>query len=220
MTSLELRNVSKSIREPNGAIRSLFSGLDLVVGDTDPSVALLGRSGSGKSTLLRMLAGLDLDYDGSYSSAGRPLVRTSAVMARHRLETMGIVTQGYDLLHDRSVLANLVLGATDRSGVRTRAAECLEFVGLPGIQRNRPGALSGGEAQRVAIARALMKRPSVVLADEPTGALDEETETQVLDLFERLQDEGATFVIATHSERVAARCARRFRIVDQRLAEV
>jgi len=219
MTSLELTNVSKTIREPNGELRSLFDGLRFVVGAADSSVALLGRSGSGKSTLLRMLAGLDLDYDGSYLFDDQRLVRSPAAMARHRLERIGVVTQSYDLLPDRTVLANLVLGAVERAGATARAAECLEFVGLAGHERRRPGSLSGGEAQRIAIARAMMKRPSVVLADEPTGALDEDTETQVLELFERAQAAGSTFVIATHSDRVAERCDRRFRIVDRRLVE-
>lgn len=219
MTSFELMNVSKTIREPNGELRTIFEGLGFAVGDTERSVALLGRSGSGKSTLLRMLAGLDLDFDGAYVFDGEELTRSPAAMAQHRLETTGIVTQSYDLLPDRDVLANLLLGAVERNGATARASACLDFVGLAGFERQRPGTLSGGEAQRVAIARAMMKRPSVVLADEPTGALDEATETVVLELFERMQAEGATFVVATHSERVAERCDRRLRIVDRRLVD-
>lgn len=219
LAKLMLENVSKTVREPNGTLRSIFRRASFAVGEEDRSVALLGRSGSGKTTLLRMLAGLDLDYDGTYVFAGSRLTRSAPAMARHRLASIGFVSQGYDLLPDRNVLANLLLGAVERNGARDRAAECLELVGLPGYERTRPTSLSGGEAQRVAIARALMKRPALVLADEPTGALDESNEGQILDLFGRLQRAGVTFVVATHSDRVAERCGRRLRIHDCQIRE-
>jgi putative ABC transport system ATP-binding protein len=215
---IELRSVIKTVREPNGEERCLFDGADLDTGDAT-SVAVLGRSGSGKSTLLRMLAGLDVDYGGEYAFRGERLVASSGAMTRHRLAHLGIVTQGYDLLPDRDVLANVVLGAHGMPRVIRRriAEEAIQAVGVGHLASKRPAKLSGGEAQRVAIARAIAKRPAVVLADEPTGALDETTETAVLELFTRLQAGGTRFVIATHSDRVAAHCERRVRIEGARL---
>lgn len=218
---IELTAVSKVVREPDGSVRTLFSDLDLTVHEHERSVAVLGRSGAGKSTLLRLLAGTDVDYGGVYSFAGERLAKSPRAMARHRLRHVGIVTQAYDLLPDRSVAANVVVGCSSRSGARERAEEALDLVGIAHLARKRPGRLSGGEAQRVAIARAIVERPAVVLADEPTGALDEDTEDRVLALFDHLADRGTTFVIATHSDRVAQHCQRRVRLTDRRLvAEV
>jgi putative ABC transport system ATP-binding protein len=214
---IRLQSISKIIREPNGTTRPLFAGLSFMLGDDDGSVAVLGRSGSGKSTLLRILSGLDIDYDGTYFVDSVPLTRSPDAMARHRLANIGVVTQGYDLLPDRSALENVRLGAVRRAGSGIAALRALEAVGLSHLARKRPQHLSGGEAQRVAIARALVKEPSVLLADEPTGALDEDTEGEVLQLFARLQATGTQLVIATHSERVANSCARRLRIQDHAL---
>lgn len=217
---IRLASVSKSVRERNGELRTLFDGLDFEMTGSERSVAILGRSGSGKSTLLRILAGLDVDFGGVYSYGGTRLPKASAGMARHRSEHIGIVTQAYDLLPDRTVAANVAIGCTRRAGAAARVAESLELVGIGHLARKRPMHLSGGEAQRVAIARAIVKRPSVVLADEPTGALDEGTEADVLDLFERLQAAQTRFVIVTHSDHVAQRCGRRLLIAEHRLLGV
>lgn len=217
---IQLSGITKTVREPNGSLRPLFDDLSLHVGDSAPSVALLGRSGSGKSTLLRILAGLDVDYSGTYVFDGEPLVRRSTDMARFRSRNIGIVSQGYDLLDDRSVGQNIRLGVRQRGQEAFDVRDALDLVQLPGFEKKRTRHLSGGEAQRVAIARAIVRRPTLVLADEPTGALDEETEEGILDLFRALQTQGTTFVIATHSERVAAACDRRLVIEARALREL
>lgn len=214
-----LRGIRKHVAEPNGDARILFDGLDFEMDDGGGSVALTGRSGSGKSTLLRILAGLDLDFDGDYAFADRQLAKSATAMARHRRQNIGIVTQDYGLLGDRDVLRNVRLGARDRRGASQRALECLDLVGVAGLARKRPRHLSGGEAQRVAIARALMNEPPVILADEPTGALDQTTELEILNLFGDLQERGTSLVIATHSDAVAEACGRRVRISDGRLVD-
>jgi putative ABC transport system ATP-binding protein len=216
---IRLTALSKSVRERNGEVRTIFRDLDFEMTRSERSVAVLGRSGSGKSTLLRILAGTDVDFGGVYSYDGAQLPKSMAGMARHRLEHIGIVTQAYDLLPDRTVAANVAIGCTQRVGSSASAEEALELVGIGHLARKRPAQLSGGEAQRVAIARAIAKRPSIVLADEPTGSLDEATEQDVLDLFDLLQQHGTRFVIVTHSDRVAQRCARRTRILDHRLVD-
>ncbi|MBB2925533.1 ABC transporter ATP-binding protein [Cellulomonas cellasea] len=217
---IHLTSITKSVREPNGQDRALFESLQFRLDAPARSVAILGRSGSGKSTLLRILAGLDVSYHGNYLFNGRPLLKNTQAMARHRLDHIGFITQSYDLLDDRTVEHNVRLGVRDRQAQDTRARACLNMVKLSGYERKRPRQLSGGEAQRVAIARVIAKRPTVVLADEPTGALDEETESSILDLFATLQQRGATFVIATHSERVAARCERRLILDGKTLHEL
>lgn len=212
---IDLDRVTKTVREPNGTTRPLLTALQLSIAPTTRSVAILGRSGAGKSTLLRILAGLDVDYRGRYLFQGRDLPKNHAAMARHRLENIGIISQSYNLLDDRNVEQNIRLAVPDRTRAKARVRECLASVGLPGYESRRPRHLSGGEAQRVAIARALAKSPSIVLADEPTGALDDRTEADILRLFASLQESGVTFVIATHSARVASACERQL-VLDRR----
>jgi putative ABC transport system ATP-binding protein len=214
-----LRDVSKSIVEPDGSTRVLFDRLDLEIADEECSVSITGRNGSGKSTLLRILAGLDTDFSGTYVHDGHVLAHTAATMAAHRLRNIGFVTQYPSLLGDRSVLDNVRLGVPGRRAAAERAREALETVGVAHLAGKRPRRLSGGEAQRVAIARAIAKRPAVVLADEPTGALDEATEDDMLALFDQLQRAGSTFVIVTHSPRVAQRCERRLALRHGQLVE-
>ncbi|MBF4604552.1 MULTISPECIES: ABC transporter ATP-binding protein [unclassified Curtobacterium] len=216
---ITLRDVSKTVTEPDGSTRTLFDRLHFDLREDDRSVAITGRSGSGKSTLLRVLAGLDTDFEGTYVHDGHILERTASRMAAYRLRHIGIVTQDHSLLGDRSVLDNVRLGVPARADSAGRARDALEAVGISHLAGRRPRRLSGGEAQRVAIARAIAKRPAVVLADEPTGALDETTEDDVLALFDQLQQAGTTFVIVTHSERVAQRCGRRFHLQHEQLIE-
>ncbi|WP_309081622.1 ATP-binding cassette domain-containing protein [Zhihengliuella sp.] len=216
---LQLDSLSKTVREPNGQQRRLFDALHMTMADDDRSIAILGRSGSGKSTLLRILAGLDGAYTGSYFHAGELVPQREQASADFRMRHIGYVTQSYDLLEDRNVLHNVRLGVGPGEDAEERASECLAAVQLEGFERKPVRHLSGGEAQRVAIARALAKRPDVVLADEPTGALDERTERSILDLFAELQRQGRRFIIATHSETVARACDRRLVLADGRLVE-
>lgn len=221
MTNLiELRKIRKTINESNGQSRVLFDDLDFNLSQHERSVALLGRSGSGKSSLLRILAGLDVRYTGEYRSLGRTLPQRADSMASYRLENVGIVTQAYDLINDLNVVQNVKLATPKAAGADLIAQQALIAVGLSDFAHKRISKLSGGEAQRVAIARAIAKKPAIVLADEPTGALDEGTEDEVLRLFKDLESAGTRFVIATHSNKVAESCDRRLILEKNRLVEV
>lgn len=216
---LVLESLRKTLREPNGTTRLLFDGLHFAMADGERSTALLGRSGSGKSTLLRIIAGLEVRYDGTYVFNGRQLPKALDPLADHRYEHIGLVAQSYDLLDDFSVGQNVAFGARGLDQPQRRVSEALALVGLAGQERKAVTKLSGGEAQRVAIARAIVKRPTLILADEPTGALDHETEDDILELFADLQNEGISFIIATHSPRVAAACQRRVTLDGHRIKE-
>ena len=220
MTELHaLQSLTKTVREPNGAVRQLLDGLDFVMGSDERSVALLGRSGSGKTTLLRIIAGLDGRYDGQYVFRGDALTKRLDPLADHRRRHIGLVAQSYDLLDDFTVERNVLFGARGLERPGRKTSEALALVGLEGMGKKPVTKLSGGEAQRVAIARAIVRRPTLILADEPTGALDEDTEGEILDLFASLQESGTSFIIATHSPRVAAACHRRVTVADRRLRE-
>jgi ABC-type lipoprotein export system ATPase subunit len=178
-------------------------------------VAILGKSGCGKSTLLHILGGLDRPSAGTVWLGGHELSRmTPGDLARYRLKRVGMIFQAFNLIPSRTALQNVEL-PTIFAGVppRARAAaarKMLEAVGLGHRLKHRPSELSGGEQQRVAIARALINEPPIVLADEPTGNLDSESATAVLDLLmERLQKCGTTLVMVTHDEELARRCASR-----------
>ncbi|MBW3086058.1 Vitamin B12 import ATP-binding protein BtuD [Austwickia sp. TVS 96-490-7B] len=208
---------SKAVSEPDGSQRILFENLRFDMSPDVTSTALLGRSGSGKTTLLRILAGLDIHFEGTYCYRGQRLSQNVDAMARLRRDEIGYITQENTLLPDRTVTENVLLGLRSTPPLRSKAADQLTRVGLAGFGARRAGKLSGGEAQRVAIARALIREPRLVLADEPTGALDEATECDILDVVAELADSGVHFVIATHSGSVAQRCQRQLEIRDQKL---
>ena len=213
---IDLDRIYKEFKEPDGSKRVLFDGLCFAI-KSERSVAILGRSGSGKTTLLRILAGLDIAYGGTYAFQGVELGKKGAAMAKYRREHVGVISQHYDLLPDRNVAQNIALAVTDRNERAAVVTRCLERVGLGGFERKRVDKLSGGEAQRVAIARALAKKPQIILADEPTGALDEATEAEILGLFRSLQETGTVFIVATHNHAVAAQCEVQYQLEDQRL---
>jgi putative ABC transport system ATP-binding protein len=187
------------------------------------AVAVMGPSGSGKSTLLNLIAGVDRPSEGSVEVAGVDLGRLSETgLARFRRTHIGIVFQFFHLLDDLTVRDNVLLPAqlAGRRDGRARAAELLETLGIAGKADAYPARLSGGERQRVAIARALMNRPDVLLADEPTGAVDARTGDQVAQLLTDLNRDGQTLVLVTHDPGVARRCAGRVvQLRDGRLAE-
>jgi len=178
-------------------------------------VALLGKSGSGKSTLLNLLGGLDRPTSGKISVAGQDLSGLDAnQQAAYRLSTVGMIFQSYNLIGSRTALENVELPmifAGQPADERRKAARlALESVGLAHRIDHRPNQLSGGEHQRVAIARALVNRPSVLLADEPTGNLDSTTAQEILALLsEHLERNGTTLVMVTHDEDLAKRAAGR-----------
>ena len=194
------------------------------------SVAVMGPSGSGKSTLLNIVAGLDRPTSGTVSVHGEELTALSeGALARYRRRRIGMIFQFFNLLDDLPALDNVALAAqlagTRTGPARQRALELFDELGIANRRNAYPAALSGGERQRVAVARALMNRPALLLADEPTGALDSRAGEQVMDLLLDLNQIGQTLLIVTHDERLATRCASRVveladgRVVRERALE-
>jgi len=218
--ALEARDVFKIYRSGPAETVAL-RGLDLKV-ERGEAVALLGRSGSGKSTFLSLAAGLDEPSAGEVRCFGRPLVRLSErELADHRARQVALVFQSDNLWPALSAEENVAI-ALRLAGVpdaRERARTALGEFGLAGRGAQSAGSLSGGERQRVAIAGAFARSAPLVLADEPTGELDEHNEATVVAALLRLREEGdATVVVVTHSERVAAAMDRAIRLEDGRVA--
>ena len=219
--AIDARGIAKVYGAGPTAVQAL-AGVDLRV-EAGEFLALVGPSGSGKSTLMAVLGCLDPPSSGSYALDGEPVERLGgAELARVRNARIGFVFQAYNLLPRQPVLANVELpmlyaGAT-RAERRRRALELLDQVGLADQAGRLPGQLSGGQKQRVAIARALANRPSLLLADEPTGALDSHTGAEILELFQALNRDGHTVVLVTHDLGIAARAARRVELRDGRIA--
>ncbi|WP_431952610.1 ABC transporter ATP-binding protein [Actinacidiphila sp. bgisy167] len=208
----QLSGVTKRYSRGKEAVDAL-RGVDLVIEDGDQLV-VQGPTGGGKSTLLQMLGGLDRPTEGSVELDGVDLSRLSeARLTRVRSQNIGIIFQSFNLIPTLTAQENvetaLVPLGVRSSERRTRAAEALASVGLGDRLHHLPGELSGGQQQRVAIARALVKRPKVLLADEPTGALDEGTRDEILVLLEGLwKEHKLTFVMVTHDSAVARRATR------------
>jgi ABC-type lipoprotein export system ATPase subunit len=211
---IEAKNIYKQYRM-RGHVIPVLQGLDCNVAAGE-SVAITGKSGAGKSTLLHILGGLDSPdkNSGGVRIAGEDIYALSpGRRTQLRARRIGFIFQSYHLLPELDVLDNVMLPAralaTGRKEMRARALELLESVGMGARAGHTPVELSGGEQQRVAIARALMNRPSVILADEPTGNLDEETGTQVLQLlFGLVRKHDYALMIVTHNEQVAGSCSR------------
>ncbi|MCP2322775.1 putative ABC transport system ATP-binding protein [Hamadaea flava] len=218
MAVIELRGVSRRYDQGPPA-------LDDVTLTVEPgeAVAILGPSGSGKSTMLNLIAGLDRPDAGTVSVADVRLDKLGeAATARYRRAHVGMIFQFFNLLDDLTVADNVVLPAQlagmSRSEARKRAATLLEALGIGRHSGAYPGRLSGGQRQRVAVARALMNKPTLLLADEPTGALDSASGDDVRKLLTELNGEGQTLVLVTHDESLAAACATRtVRLVDGRI---
>ncbi|HYO49742.1 MAG TPA: ABC transporter ATP-binding protein [Chloroflexia bacterium] len=200
------------------AIVSAVAGVDLEIGRGE-AVALVGPSGSGKSTLLNLIGGLDRPTSGEIWVDGENVARASARrLVEHRKRRIGFVFQSFNLLPYRTALENvevpLMLSDLSRGTRRQRARELLEQVGLGARMGHRPSQLSGGEQQRVAIARALANKPSILLADEPTGNLDSATGTEVMHLLRDLNADGLTLILVTHDMTVAAYANKMVRLRD------
>ena len=218
---VELADVTRSFPGPPEV--QALRGVNLTIRRGD-YVSIVGPSGSGKSTLLNVLGLLDRPTVGTYTLDG---VVTGALdedeRAAVRARKIGFVFQSFHLLPRRTVLDNVLL-ATLYSGVprherMSRAREALDRVGLSHRTGFLPTTLSGGERQRVAVARAVMATPQLLLADEPTGNLDQRTSGEVMDLFEELNADGLTLVVITHDQKVAERAPRSIRIADGRVSE-
>jgi putative ABC transport system ATP-binding protein len=188
------------------------------------SVAVMGPSGGGKSTLLNMIAGLDRPTSGTVTVAGQHIDRLSETgVARFRRQKVGMIFQFFNLLDDLTVLDNILLPAQlagmPRGKARSRADELLQALGIGQHRQAYPARLSGGQRQRVAIARALVNRPAMLLADEPTGALDTATGGEIGELLLDLNRSGQTLVLVTHNPDLAARYASRtIELADGRIA--
>lgn len=187
-------------------------------------LAITGPSGSGKTTLLNIIGGLDKPTAGRCLVAGVDLATLDdRGLTRHRRSFVGFVFQAYNLISDMSVVDNVGLplrySRAPRKEWLTRAIEALQWVGLVERADSYPAELSGGEQQRAAIARALVRRPSLVLADEPTGNVDSATQEQILDIFDSIHKEGRTVIVVTHNPVVADRAKRVVKMVDGQIAD-
>ncbi len=182
-------------------------------------IAIMGPSGSGKSTLMNMLGCLDTPTAGRYEFAGKNVAgMVDDELADIRNREIGFVFQSFNLLPRSDALQNvelpLIYGGVPASERRARAQAALTVVGLENRVHHKPNELSGGQRQRVAIARAIVNRPSILLADEPTGALDSKTGVEIMELFELLYEKGNTLILVTHEEEVARHARRIIRLRD------
>ncbi|WP_243315155.1 ABC transporter ATP-binding protein [Geothrix paludis] len=206
----------------NGTAVHALRGIDLTVAKGE-FVALIGPSGSGKSTLMAILGCLDLPTEGTYTLDGHQVQGLSGgELARIRNEKVGFVFQSYNLLPKASIARNVELpmlyAGVGRKERRERALALLEKVGIADKADKLPGTLSGGQRQRVAVARALANEPALLLADEPTGALDSKTGAEVLGLFRELHQQGNTLLLVTHDPSIAAQAERQVEIRDGLIA--
>jgi putative ABC transport system ATP-binding protein len=225
MDALEVRGLRKLYEsaEAEGATVRALRGVDLTLRSGE-FVAVMGPSGCGKSTLLNLVAGLDTPTEGEVVVAGESLSgKDENDLARMRRKHVGIVFQFFNLLEGMTVLENVALPAivagTSRRQAETRARDLLDLLGLADKVGKAPGVLSGGQRQRLAIARALANQPTLLLADEPTGALDSAGGAEVMELFRRLHLDGQTILLVTHDDDVAAAADRIVQMRDGRAVD-
>jgi putative ABC transport system ATP-binding protein len=214
---IQLEHVSKTYDSGENAVQAL-RGVDLRI-DRGEFCAIIGPSGSGKSTLMHILGCLDSPSEGRYWLDGEDVAAMSGkALARIRNQKLGFVFQTFNLLPRATIWKNcelpLLYAGVDSDERRARALEALDRVGLKDRAKHRPNQLSGGQRQRVAVARALVNNPSLILADEPTGNLDQKTGNDIIRLFEELAANGQTIVLVTHDPAIAQRTQRRIKIVD------
>lgn len=214
---IEIKDVYKSFGKKEAKVEAL-RGISLSVAEGE-MVSVMGKSGSGKSTLLNILGGM-MSYDsGEYIYAGKPVnSKNQRELTRFRRNEIGFVVQYFALVDDLNVFQNVALPLKYQgysgSKIKRMVNEALKELEIDDKVKAYPNELSGGQQQRVAIARAIVKQPSVILADEPTGALDEATGEAVQDIFRRLNEKGKTVIIVTHDAKVAEKCGRIIRLRD------
>ena len=218
-----LEKVSKTYGNDDLTVKALDNvNLEIYRGDY---LAVMGASGSGKSTAMNIIGCLDRPSQGVYKLNGTPVENLSDdQLAELRNQKLGFVFQQFHLLADATALENVLLPMI-YAGVnpierKERAKKALDKVGLSERVNNRPNQLSGGQQQRVAIARAIINNPALLLADEPTGALDSKTTEDVLDLFDNLHESGITIVLVTHEDEVASRAKKIARFKDGKIVEL
>ena len=213
---LKIKNVGKSYGQ-----FQVLQNIDLEVADGE-FLAIMGPSGSGKSTLINILGLLDQDYTGEYLLNNKSYKETSDnLLSRIRGDQLGFVFQNFKLLTTYSVYENievpLIYSKNEQHHKRERVEDVIEKVGLNGKEKHRPAELSGGQQQRVAIARAIVNQPKLIIADEPTGALDSKTSKEIMDIFTKLNQDGTTIIMVTHDEEVAEYAMRTVYIRDGKL---
>ena len=217
---IELANLTK-IYGYDDTVTHALDGIDLSIEEGE-FVAIMGPSGCGKTTLLNILGLLDTPSSGEYALAGRPVAEIShRTRARIRAEQIGFIFQSFNLLSRMNIIDNVALPLSYKRGLRhkrlERASKMLKTFELQEREYFMPSQLSGGQLQRVAIARALVNKPSIILADEPTGNLDSAHGQEVMRLLRELNDEGTTLVMVTHSAEHAALASRTVRLLDGRV---
>lgn len=216
-TVIKIRNIRRDFPLGQETVKVL-KGIDLDI-EKGEFVALMGPSGSGKSTLMNLLGCLDTPTDGSYELNGRDVSRMNDdELAEIRNTEIGFVFQTFNLLPRTTALENVALpmiyaGASKSARVK-RAEEVLTDVGLADRMDHRPNQLSGGQRQRVAVGRALVNKPSIILADEPTGNLDSKTSIEIMELFDEIHRAGNTVILVTHEEDIAEHAHRVIRLKD------
>ncbi len=220
MPLIELRDIYKIYSMGDEEIRA-NDGINLTIYEGE-FVAIVGKSGSGKSTLMNIIGALDVPTEGQYLLGGSDVGEmTDNELAAIRNRMIGFVFQQYNLLPKLNILENvelpLLYAGLSNHDRKALAMEALERVGLTEKAKKRPNQLSGGQQQRVSIARALAGHPSLILADEPTGALDSRTGREVLDFLRKLNDEGNTIIIITHDNSIALEARRVVRILDGKI---
>ena len=218
-----LESISKTYGKNDLTVKALDSiNLEIYKGDY---LAVMGASGSGKSTAMNIIGCLDRPSEGIYKLNGIPVENLSDdQLAEIRNQKLGFVFQQFHLLSDATALENVILpmiyaGIEPEQRIE-RGKNALKKVGLSERMNNRPNQLSGGQQQRVAIARAIINNPAILLADEPTGALDSKTTDDVLDLFDKLHESGITIVLVTHEDEVANRAKKIAKFKDGRIVEL
>lgn len=223
---LQLRDVTKTYRAIDGGDQvPVLSGVTLEVAEKE-TVAVVGPSGSGKSTILNIVGALDRADSGSVLVDGKDIEKLEGdAAAAYRNATVGFIFQLHHLLPQCTVLENVLVPTLarkdrDKAGLLQRAEELLEAVGLKHRLNHRPGELSGGERQRVAVARALINRPRLLLADEPTGALDRASASRLVDLLAEINTtHGVTLIMVTHAPELARRMQRVLELRDGQLVQ-
>ena len=219
---LEIRGIKKSFGSGDSKV-DVLRGLDLDIAKGEFCV-LLGPSGSGKTTLMNIIGCLDRPTSGTYELAGENVLKLKdRELSDLRLKSIGFVFQSFQLMPRESAVENVALplsyAGVRKKERRSRATKALERVGLGDRVNFRPTQLSGGQKQRVAIARAMVNHPKILLADEPTGALDSKSGEQIMELFDSLNEEGVTIVMITHDPKIAAKAKRIVRIIDGEIYE-
>ena len=217
---IHMRGIAKRYQMGSHVVNAL-DGVDLDV-ERNEYLALMGPSGSGKTTFMNIIGCLDSPTEGTYTLNGENVTQmTDDTLAHVRNKEIGFVFQTFNLLPRASAFQNvelpLIYAGLDAAARRQRANESLEAVGLSDRAQHKPNELSGGQRQRVAIARALVNRPSIILADEPTGNLDSKSGAEIMKLFEVLHGHGHTLIVVTHDDAVAAHARREVRLRDGRV---